>query len=372
MTARPRGPARWPDPAARRDRPDPRRSCTCPLVVIGLYAFNAQRVQTWPIQRLHARSGSATRSPTRASATRSSCRSRSGSRRRRWRSCSGTLASFAVHRYRVLRPRRRSRSRSSCRSPCPGSSPAWRSTRRSTTSGSRSGTLTIIVGHATFCVVVVYNNVIARLRRTSRSIEEASADLGADTWQTFRYVTFPVLRTALRRGRPAGLRPVVRRDHRHDVHGRDRRRRCRSGSSTTLRAPNQRPIVNVVALVLILRLGDPGLPRPAAQLGHRRDRRRPALDRPPVDQRRRRPAASTDRRSDLRLSQDDRPSAVPAAAVDRRPTEALPAASPASASRRRVRGAWPTSSCPERPVAATPPASPASGASLPLDGLAAT
>ena len=59
------------------------------------------------------------------------------------------------------------------------------------------GTMTIIVGHATFCVVVVYNNVIARLRRTSRSIEEASMDLGADTWQTFRHVTFPVLRTAV-------------------------------------------------------------------------------------------------------------------------------------------------------------------------------
>ena len=59
---------------------------------------------------------------------------------------------------------------------------------------------TIIVGHATFCVVLVYNNVIARLRRSSRSIEEASMDLGADTWQTFRYVTFPVVRTSLLAG----------------------------------------------------------------------------------------------------------------------------------------------------------------------------
>jgi putative spermidine/putrescine transport system permease protein len=58
-------------------------------------------------------------------------------------------------------------------------------------------TLTIIVGHTTFCIVVVFNNVIARLRRTSRSIEEASMDLGADTLQTFRYITFPVIRTAL-------------------------------------------------------------------------------------------------------------------------------------------------------------------------------
>jgi putative spermidine/putrescine transport system permease protein len=56
---------------------------------------------------------------------------------------------------------------------------------------------TIVVGHATFCVVVVYNNVVARLRRTSGSLVEASMDLGADGWQTFRYVTWPVLSTAL-------------------------------------------------------------------------------------------------------------------------------------------------------------------------------
>ena len=53
------------------------------------------------------------------------------------------------------------------------------------------GLLTIIIGHATFCIVVVFNNVIARLRRTPTSLVEASMDLGADGWQTFRYVTFP-------------------------------------------------------------------------------------------------------------------------------------------------------------------------------------
>jgi putative spermidine/putrescine transport system permease protein len=55
----------------------------------------------------------------------------------------------------------------------------------------------IVIGHATFCVVVVYNNVLARLRRTSPSLIEASADLGADGWQTFRFVTWPVLSTAV-------------------------------------------------------------------------------------------------------------------------------------------------------------------------------
>jgi putative spermidine/putrescine transport system permease protein len=56
---------------------------------------------------------------------------------------------------------------------------------------------TIVVGHATFCVVVVYNNVLARLRRTSGSFFEASADLGASGFQTFRYVTLPLVGTAL-------------------------------------------------------------------------------------------------------------------------------------------------------------------------------
>src|SRR4030095_5048198 len=65
---------------------------------------------------------------------------------------------------------------------------------------------TIVVGHATFCVVVVYNNVLARLRRTSPSLLEASMDLGADGWQTFRFVAWPTLSTALVAG---GLRAVA-------------------------------------------------------------------------------------------------------------------------------------------------------------------
>lgn len=60
--------------------------------------------------------------------------------------------------------------------------------------------MTVIIGHATFCIVVIYNNVVARLRRTSGSFEEASADLGAHTWQTFRFVTFPSMKTALAAG----------------------------------------------------------------------------------------------------------------------------------------------------------------------------
>lgn len=56
---------------------------------------------------------------------------------------------------------------------------------------------TIVIGHATFCIVIVYNNVIARLRRVPKSLEEASMDLGADGWQTFRRVTLPMISTSL-------------------------------------------------------------------------------------------------------------------------------------------------------------------------------
>jgi len=62
------------------------------------------------------------------------------------------------------------------------------------------GFWTIAIGHATFCVVVVYNNVVARLRRLPHSLVEASMDLGADTFQTFRRVVLPQLGTALLAG----------------------------------------------------------------------------------------------------------------------------------------------------------------------------
>jgi putative spermidine/putrescine transport system permease protein len=63
--------------------------------------------------------------------------------------------------------------------------------------GVRLGTLTIVVGHTTFCIVVVFNNVVARLRRMSGSLGEASMDLGARGWQTLRLITLPMLATAL-------------------------------------------------------------------------------------------------------------------------------------------------------------------------------
>src|SRR2546421_6190789 len=112
--------------------------------------------------------------------------------------------------------------------------------------------LTVIIGHATFCIVVVYNNAVARLRRASGSIEEASADLGADPWQTFRYVTLPTMRSALVAG---GLLAFALSFDEIVV----TLFTIGAGQQTlpiwifnNLFRPNQLPIVNVVAVLLIL------------------------------------------------------------------------------------------------------------------------
>ncbi|MEK9663110.1 MAG: ABC transporter permease subunit [Candidatus Nanopelagicales bacterium] len=60
--------------------------------------------------------------------------------------------------------------------------------------------MTLVVGHSTFCIVVIYNNAIARLRRMGGNMEEASADLGARGFTTFRRVTFPLMRSAILAG----------------------------------------------------------------------------------------------------------------------------------------------------------------------------
>ncbi|MEO8091790.1 MAG: ABC transporter permease, partial [bacterium] len=111
---------------------------------------------------------------------------------------------------------------------------------------------TIVVAHATFCIVVVYNNVIARLRRLSGSFEEASADLGASPWQTFRFVTFPNLRSALIAG--ALLAFALSFDEiivtTFTVGAGDQT--LPIWILTNFSRPNQLPIVNAVAVVVIL------------------------------------------------------------------------------------------------------------------------
>jgi putative spermidine/putrescine transport system permease protein len=109
---------------------------------------------------------------------------------------------------------------------------------------------TIVIGHATFCVVVVYNNVLARFRRTSASLIEASMDLGADGFQTFRYVVLPNIATALLAG---GMLAFALSFDEVIV------TTFTAGQQTTLPIwmlselvrPRQRPVTNVVAVFVI-------------------------------------------------------------------------------------------------------------------------
>ena len=110
--------------------------------------------------------------------------------------------------------------------------------------------LTIVIGHATFCVVVVYNNAVARLRRISPALIEVSMDLGADAYQTFRYVLLPQLGSALLAG---GLLAFALSFDEVIV------TTFTAGQQTTLPIwmlqelirPRQRPVTNVVAVVMI-------------------------------------------------------------------------------------------------------------------------
>jgi putative spermidine/putrescine transport system permease protein len=167
-----------------------------PLIVIALYAFNSTRVQKWPPAGLTFDWFSkAFDNPGVRDALWTSVRAGLGATAVAL--ILGTLASIAVARYRFF-----GREAVSFLVVLPIALPgivtgmALNSTFTQVL-GVSLGLLTIVVGHATFCIVVVFNNVVARLRRTSRSFEEASADLGASALQTFRYVVFPQMRSAL-------------------------------------------------------------------------------------------------------------------------------------------------------------------------------
>jgi putative spermidine/putrescine transport system permease protein len=220
-----------------------------PIAVIALYAFNAERIQVWPIREFSTQwFGAAWDNPSVRDSLGLSLQVAAGSTALAM--LLGTLAAFAIQRYRFF-----GREVFSLSLILPIALPgivtglALNNTARTT--GIGFTTFTIVLGHATFCIVVVYNNVIARLRRSSRNLEEASMDLGADTWQTFRYVAFPVIRTALLAG---GLLAFALSFDEIVV------TTFTAGTQETipiwifnhLRQANQRPIVNVVALVLIL------------------------------------------------------------------------------------------------------------------------
>ena len=113
------------------------------------------------------------------------------------------------------------------------------------------GFLTIVVAHATFCIVTVFNNVLARLRRMGMNLEEASADLGASVFTTFRLVTFPMMRSALIAGALLAFALSFDEIIVTTFTAGAREQTLPIWIFNNLFRPNQGPVVNVVAVVLI-------------------------------------------------------------------------------------------------------------------------
>jgi putative spermidine/putrescine transport system permease protein len=166
-----------------------------PLLVIFLYAFNPSRGQAWPLPGLTTKwFGVAWRNQEIRRALVASVKAGSGATAVAL--LLGTLAAFAVHRYKFF-GRETVSFLLVLPIALPGIVTGMALNSAINVSGLHFSLWTVIVGHATFCVVLVYNNVLARLRRTPTSLSEASMDLGADGWQTFRYVIWPNIATAL-------------------------------------------------------------------------------------------------------------------------------------------------------------------------------
>jgi len=165
-----------------------------PLVIIALYAFNGSTLQGWPISHwtLHWFSV-AWHSDAQGAFVLSL---KVGAVTTVIALVLGTLAAAAVARYRFF-GREAVSFLLVLPLALPGIITGMALNSFFTFAGISVSMWTIVIGHATFCVVVVYNNVVARLRRASHSLVEASQDLGADGWQTFRFVLWPVLSTAL-------------------------------------------------------------------------------------------------------------------------------------------------------------------------------
>ena len=224
-----------------------------PLVVIAIYAFNPKRTLGWPTGGVTLEwFDRAFHNPRVRAALWTSLKAGVGATLLAL--VLGTLASLAVSRHRFF-----GRETISFLVVLPIALPgivtgmALNATFREVLGpfGIGLGLFTVIVGHSTFCIVVIYNNVIARLRRTAGSFEEASADLGADTWTTFRLVTLPALRSAMVAG--ALLAFALSFDEVIVT-------TFTAGQDATLpiwilanlSRPNQLPIVNVVGVLVIL------------------------------------------------------------------------------------------------------------------------
>jgi putative spermidine/putrescine transport system permease protein len=166
-----------------------------PIALIVVYAFNPSNVQSWPLHGLSTKwFGSTWHNAEMRHAFWLSVRA--GLISTAIALLLGSMAAFAVHRFRFF-----GREAISFLLVLPIALPGIITGMALNSFINFSGigfTLTtIIVGHATFCIVTVYNNVLARLRRTQSSLVEASMDLGADGWQTFRFVTLPIIASAL-------------------------------------------------------------------------------------------------------------------------------------------------------------------------------
>jgi putative spermidine/putrescine transport system permease protein len=166
-----------------------------PIAIVILYAFNSSNVQSWPMKGLSTRWFSvAWHDPQVRSSLWLSIKA--GLLATAVAVVLGSAAAFGVHKFRFF-----GREAVSLFLVLPLALPGIITGIALNSAFSFAGIdlslLTIVTGHATFCIVVVYNNVVARLRRLSGSLVEASMDLGARPWQTFRFITLPSLSTAL-------------------------------------------------------------------------------------------------------------------------------------------------------------------------------
>ncbi len=221
-----------------------------PLVVLAIYAFNSSRLQAWPPASFTFRwFGEAASNPAVTRALVNSLLAASTATVLAL--ILGTLAAIAVHRFSFF-----GRQTISFFFVLPIALPGVVSgiALRTTfvTFGIDFGLLTIIVGHATFCVVIVYNNVVARLRRLPRSPEEASSDLGADTWTTFRRITMPGLGSALLSGGLLAFALSFDEIIVTNFTAGPGTQTIPMWILTALQRPTELPVVNVVALVLVV------------------------------------------------------------------------------------------------------------------------